>query len=68
MTPPYSAPLKDVSDTNKSLTQCLQADQADQAKDSMKEATLSPTIITAKVFQPIHSSEIYHVFPISNRF
>lgn len=71
MTPPLSIHLKDVSDKNKMLTQCIQADQGDeadradkpdQAKDSMKEAIVPPTTITAKVFQPIHSSEIFHIF------
>lgn len=62
---------------NKLLKQCLQADQGheakradnpDQAKDSVKEAIVPPTTITAKVFQPIHSSDIFHIFLISNHF
>lgn len=68
--------MKDVSDMNKLLEQCLQADQGDeanradnpdQAKDAMKQAIVPPTTITAKVFQPIQSSETYQVFIISNR-
>lgn len=38
------------------------ADKPDQAKDSTKEAIVPPTTITAKVFQPIHSSNTVSFF------